>query len=128
MEDIKYHKEHTWVEIEGEKAIVGITNYAQESLGDIVHIDLPEVEEEVEANTELAEIVSTKATLSIISPVSGKIIEVNEELRETPEIINEDPHGMGWIAVIKIDNTTELSDLMDVSDYERYLEKKIKLR
>lgn len=128
MEDIKYHKEHTWVEIEGEKAIVGITNYAQESLGDIVHIDLPEVEEEVEANTELAEIVSTKATLSIISPVSGKIIEVNEELIETPEIINEDPHGMGWIAVIKIDNTTELSDLMDVSDYERYLEKKIKLR
>jgi len=128
MEDIKYHKEHTWVEIEGEKAIVGITNYAQESLGDIVYIDLPEVEEEVEANTELAEIVSTKATLSVISPVSGKIIEVNEGLIETPEIINEDPHGMGWIAVIKIDNTTELNDLMDVSDYERYLEKEIKLR
>lgn len=128
MEDIKYHKGHTWVKITDEKAVVGITNYAQESLGDIVYIDLPEVDEDVEADTGLAEIVSTKATLSVISPVSGTIIEVNEELSEAPEIINEDPYGRGWIAVIRIDNSIELGDLMDASEYEGYLEDEMKLR
>jgi len=121
-ENLKYHKEHTWVRVSGKRATVGITDHAQEALGDIVYIDLPEVDSTVEANTEFAEIESTKATSSVISPVSGTVIEVNEDLAESPEVINEDPYGKGWIAVIEMDNESELEDLMDASEYENYLE------
>jgi glycine cleavage system H protein len=125
-EDLKYHKEHTWVRVSGKKATIGITDYAQNALGDIVYIDLPEIDSTVEANTEMAEIESTKATSAVIAPVSGTIIEVNEKLEDAPEIINEDPYGKGWIAVIEMDNESELDDLMDVDDYERYLEEEAK--
>jgi glycine cleavage system H protein len=127
-ENIKYHKEHTWVRVSGKKATIGITNYAQESLGDIVYIDLPELETTVEANTELTEIESTKTTSSVISPVSGIVTEVNEELSDTPEIINEDPYGKGWIAVLNMDDDSELDDLMDASEYNTYLEEEAKLK
>lgn len=125
-DDIKYHKEHTWVKVSGKKATVGITDYAQDALGDIVYIDLPEVDTTVEANTEMSEIESTKATSAVIAPVSGTIIEVNEKLADSPEIINEDPYGKGWIAVIEMDNESEVDDLMDVEDYERYIEEEAK--
>lgn len=125
-DDIKYHKEHTWVKISGKKGTIGITDYAQDALGDIVYIDLPEVDISVEANSEISEIESTKATSSVISPVSGKVIEVNEELSESPEIINEDPYGKGWIAILEIDNSSELDDLMDASEYEKYVEEEAK--
>jgi glycine cleavage system H protein len=125
-EDLKYHREHTWVKVSGKKATIGITDYAQDALGDIVYIDLPEVDSTVEANTEMAEIESTKATSAVIAPVSGTVIEVNEKLEDSPEIINEDPYGKGWIAVIEMDNESELNDLMDVDDYERYLEEEAK--
>ena len=101
-EDLKYHKEHTWVRVSGKKATIGITDYAQDALGDIVYIDLPETDTTIEANSELAEIESTKATSSVISPVSGAVIEVNDDLSESPEVINEEPYGKGWIAVIEI--------------------------
>ncbi len=127
-ENIKYHKEHTWVRVSGKKATIGITNYAQESLGDIVYIDLPELETAVEANTELTEIESTKTTSSVISPVSGIVTEVNEELSNTPEIINEDPYGKGWIAILNMDDDSELDDLMDASEYSTYLEEEAKLK
>ncbi len=121
-ENLRYHKEHTWVKVSGKRATVGITDHAQEALGDIVYIDLPEVDATIEANSEFAEIESTKATSSVIAPVSGTVIEVNEDLAESPEIINEDPYGKGWIAVIEMDNESELDDLMDASEYENYLE------
>jgi len=127
-ENIKYHKEHTWVKISGKKATIGITNYAQESLGDIVYIDLPEQDTSVEANTELSEIESTKTTSSVISPVSGTVMQVNEDLAETPEIINEDPYGKGWIAVLEIEDESQADSLMDVSEYEKYLEEEVKLK
>ncbi len=127
-ENIKYHKEHTWVKISGKKATIGITNYAQESLGDIVYIDLPEQDTSVEANTELSEIESTKTTSSVISPGSGTVMEVNEDLAETPEIINEDPYGKGWIAVLEIEDESQADSLMDVSEYEKYLEEEAKLK
>lgn len=127
-ENIKYHKEHTWVKISGKKATIGITNYAQESLGDIVYIDLPEQDTSVEANTELSEIESTKTTSSVISPVSGTVMQVNEDLAETPEIINEDPYGKGWIAVLEIEDESQADGLMDVSEYEKYLEEEAKLK
>lgn len=121
-ENLKYHREHTWVKVSGKRATIGITDHAQEALGDIVYIDLPEVDSTVEANSEFAEIESTKATSSVIAPVSGTVIEVNEDLAESPEIINEDPYGKGWIAIIEMDNESELEDLMDASVYENYLE------
>lgn len=125
-EDIKYHKEHTWVRVSGKKATIGITDYAQDALGDIVYIDLPEAETAVEANTEMSEIESTKATSAVIAPVSGTIIEVNEKLADAPEIINEDPYDKGWIAVVEMDNEEELDELMDSSDYEKYIEEEAK--
>jgi glycine cleavage system H protein len=125
-DNIKYHKEHTWVKVSGRKGTIGITDYAQDSLGDIVYIDLPEVDISVEANSEISEIESTKATSSVISPVSGKIIEVNEDLSESPEIMNEDPYGKGWIAVLELENPSEIDDLMDESEYEKYVEEEAK--
>jgi glycine cleavage system H protein len=125
-DDLKYHKEHTWVRVNGKKATVGITDYAQDALGDIVYIDLPEVDATVEAGTEMSEIESTKATSAVIAPVSGTIIEVNEKLADAPEIINEEPYGKGWIAIIEMENDAELDDLMDAGDYERYTEEEAK--
>jgi glycine cleavage system H protein len=121
-EDFRFHKEHTWARVSGKKATIGITDYAQESLGDIVYIDLPETDIEVTANTELTEIESTKATSTVIAPVSGTVIEVNEKLADSPEIINEDPYGKGWIAIIKMDNPVEVDDLMDSEEYDAYVE------
>ena len=126
-ENLRYHKDHTWVRVSGNKATIGITNYAQETLGEIIYIDLPELEITVEANTELTEIESTRTTSAVISPISGSVIEVNEDLAETPELINEDPHGKGWISVLEIEDKSELDDLMDFSEYEKYLEE-VKLK
>jgi glycine cleavage system H protein len=125
-DDLKYHKEHTWVKLSGKKATIGITDYAQHALGDIVYIDLPEVDMDFEVNNEIGEIESTKATSSIIAPLSGRVVEANEDLSESPEIINEDPYGKGWIAVVEIDDISELDDLMDASEYEKYIEEEAK--
>jgi glycine cleavage system H protein len=125
-DDVKYHKEHTWVRIAGNKGTIGITDYAQDALGDIVYIDLPEVGSSTDADREVSEIESTKATSSVISPVSGKIVKVNEDLSESPEVINEDPYGKGWVAVIELDNPSEVDDLMDASDYDKYIEEESK--
>ncbi|OHE56345.1 MAG: glycine cleavage system protein H [Thermodesulfovibrio sp. RBG_19FT_COMBO_41_18] len=125
-DDLKYHKEHTWIKVSGRKATVGITDYAQNALGDIVYIDLPEVDMDFEINSEIGEIESTKATSSIIAPLTGRVIEVNEDLSESPEIINEDPYGKGWIAILEIDDISELDDMMDSSEYEKYVEEEAK--
>lgn len=125
-DDLKYHKEHTWVRISGKRGTIGITDYAQDALGDIVYIDLPEADASIEANSEFSEIESTKATSSVISPVSGKITKVNEELSESPEIMNEDPYGKGWVAVVELENPEEVDDLMDSSEYEKYVEEESK--
>jgi glycine cleavage system H protein len=121
-EDLKYHKEHAWVRVSGKKATMGITDYAQEALGDIVYIDLPEVDIHVEAGTEMSEIESTKTSSPVIAPVSGTIVSVNDKLADNPEIINEDPYGKGWIAVIEIDDAAEIDELMDAADYEQHIE------
>ncbi len=121
-EELKYHKEHTWVRVSGKKAVIGITDYAQQQLGDIVYIDLPEIDSEIEANTEMAEIESTKATSSVIAPVTGVVIEVNEDLAESPELINEDPYGKGWIAKVELEDASELDELMDAGEYASFIE------
>ncbi len=125
-EDLKYHREHTWVKVSGRRATIGITDYAQDALGDIVYIDLPDTDSHVAVNTELGEIESTKATSAIIAPVSGTIVDINEKLSDSPEIINEDPFGNGWIVVIDMEDATELDELMDADEYERYIEEESK--
>ena len=120
-EDIKYHREHSWVRVEGKRAIIGITDYAQHQLGDIVYVDLPEVETDIDADSELSEIESTKSTSPVISPVSGKVAEINEDLADSPEIINEDPYGNGWLAVLEMSDPSEANDLMSKSEYEHFL-------
>ncbi len=124
-EDLKYHKDHMWVKTKGKRAKIGITYYAQEQLGDIVYIELPEVGSEVDANSVIGEIESTKTTDTIEAPVSGKIVEINEELEDMPEVINEDPYGRGWIAVIEMSNPEELNDLMDSKAYQDYIEESV---
>ncbi len=121
-DDLKYHKDHMWLRSTGTKARIGVTYYAQEQLGDIVYIELPEVGIEVDANAVIGEIESTKTTSTIEAPVSGKIVEVNESIEEAPEIINEDPYGKGWIAVIEMSNPSETSDLMDSKGYQNHIE------
>jgi len=120
--DLKYHKEHSWVKVDGNRATIGITEYAQESLGDIVYMDLPEADAQVEADGEIGEIESTKATSTVISPVTGTIVKVNSELEDSPETINEDPYGKGWIVVVEMDNSSELSNLMDAAEYGKFVE------
>ncbi len=121
-EELKYHKEHSWVKVDGNRAIVGITDYAQESLGDIVYIDLPDTDSPIEADAEIGEIESTKATSSVISPVSGTIVKVNSDLEDAPETINEDPYGKGWICVVEMENSKELGSLMDAEEYAKFVE------
>jgi len=120
-DDIKYHREHTWVRAEGKHATIGITDYAQQQMGDIVYIDLPEIDTEVDADSELSEVESTKATSPVVSPVSGTVTEVNEDLADSPEIINEDPYGNGWLVVLDMGDPSELNDLMSKSEYEKFL-------
>ena len=120
-DDIKYHREHAWVRVEGKRATIGITDYAQQQMGDIVYVDLPETDTEVDADSELSEIESTKATSPVISPVSGTVVEVNEDLADSPEIINEDPYGNGWLVTLELNDPSELNDLMSKLEYEKFL-------
>jgi glycine cleavage system H protein len=120
-DDIKYHREHAWVRLEGKRATIGISDFAQQQLGDIVYVDLPEVDTEIDADSELSEIESTKATSPVVSPVSGTVVEVNEDLADSPEIINEDPYGNGWLVVLELSDPSELNDLMSKAEYEKFL-------
>ncbi len=121
-EDLRYHKDHMWLKVSGNRATIGITYFAQEQLGDIVFVEFPEVGAKVETNAIIGEIESTKTTSTLEAPVSGKIIEVNKGLEEIPDIINEDPYGRGWIAAMEISNPEEVNALMDSMRYRNYIE------
>ena len=120
-QDLRYHKEHEWVRVEGNKATLGISNFAQDALGDVVFIDLPEVGTNLSAEAELGEVESTKATSTIYSPVAGSVVQVNQELEEHPEFLNQDPYGRGWIAVLELSNPDEIDALMTAEQYEAFL-------
>jgi len=119
LEGLKYSKDHEWVKIEGNKAWIGITDYAQHSLGDIVFVEIPEIGAELKKGDVLGVVESVKAASDVYTPVSGKVTEVNEELGENPEKINEDPYG-SWIAVLEISDMSEVEELMDKDEYERF--------
>jgi len=123
-ENLKYSKEHEWVKVDGEVGIVGVTDFAQKQLTDIVFVELPGKGKRVEQNKQMAVIESVKSVSDVFSPVSGEIIDVNEMLKDSPEIINKDPYGEGWIAKIKIKNKAELNNLMSASDYDRFIAEK----
>lgn len=120
-EDLLYTKDHEWVLIEGNTATVGISDYAQEQLGDITFIELPGVGDDVEQFENLASIESVKAASDIFSPISGKIIEVNEDLESKPGLINKDCYDKGWIAKIEISDSDEAGNLMTAEEYEQFL-------
>ena len=121
IEGLLYSKEHQWVKIEEDTAIVGITDYAQEQLGEIIFVELPEKEKEFTANEEMAVIESSKAASDIYSPVAGKITEVNTELEAKPELINQDCYKTGWICKMTITDKKPIENLMDAKQYESYL-------
>lgn len=120
--ELKYSKEHEWVRMNGNIAEVGVTVFAQESLGDVVFVDLPEAGTDVEQFAKFGEIESVKAVSDLFSPVGGKIVEVNSEATERPEAVNEEPYGSGWLIKVEISDTAQLDELMDAATYEATLE------
>ena len=120
-QDLRYHKEHEWVRIEGKRATLGISNFAQDALGDVVFVDLPQVGAKLSAEAELGEVESTKATSTIYSPLSGTVVAINQDLEEHPELLNQDPYGRGWIAVLELSNPSEVDGLMTAEQYEAFL-------
>jgi glycine cleavage system H protein len=123
-EDLKYTEEHEWARIEGDRAVVGITHYAQDALGDIVYVDIPAVGTTVTAGETFGEVESTKSVSDIYSPVSGTIAERNEQLDKSPEIINSDPYGQGWLVVLTLTDASEADRLMDASAYREMVAEK----
>ncbi len=122
MAIVRYTKEHEWIRVEEGGVVVGITEYAQEQLGDIVYVELPEVGATVTQGTEAAVVESVKAASEIYAPVAGEVTEVNQALADSPGTVNTDPMGEGWFFKMKIADPDELARLMDVVDYQEYVE------
>ena len=121
-EDLKYSREHEWVLVEDNTATVGITDYAQEQLGDVVFVELPAVGDKVTKDEAFGVVESVKAVSDVYAPVSGTVLEINDDLPESPDMINEDPYGDGWIVKIEIIDPTDLDDLLDAEAYRQYTE------
>ncbi len=120
-ENLKYTKTHEWIKLEDDMGMVGITDFAQSQMGDIVFVDLPKVGQKVEKEKQCCVVESVKSAFDIYSPVSGEIIEVNTNLSNEPQLINQDAFGKGWIFKIKLTNTSELDTLLSYNDYEEFL-------
>jgi len=120
-EDLKYSKEHEWVLVEGTVATIGITDYAQDQLGDIVFVELPTVGDKVSKEDAFGVVESVKAVSDVYAPISGKVLEVNDDLPENPEMINEDAYGDGWMIKIEMSDLDELNDLMTAAEYEEFV-------
>lgn len=120
-ENLSYTETHEWVRIEGDLAVIGITEFAQNQLSDLTFVELPEVDEEFDANDEVAVLESVKAASDIYTPLSGRIVEINEDLTDAPELVNQSPFDDGWLFKIKISNEAEVNDLMTAKQYEHTL-------
>ena len=118
---LKYSKEHEWVAAEETAATIGITDHAQEQLGEIVYIELPSIGEKVSKDDPFGVVESVKAVSDIYAPVSGTVLEVNEDLAESPEVINEDPYGDGWLIKVRVSDPADLDDLLDNEEYEQMI-------
>ena len=120
-EELRYHPEHDWARIEGTEATFGITWYAQDALGEVVFYESPDMGSEVKKDTAYAEVESVKAVSDVYAPLSGEIVAVNEELTDSPERINEDPYGAGWLVRIRLSDPSEADELMDATAYRELL-------
>lgn len=120
-ENLHYSKDHEWIKVEGDVGIIGITDHAQHSLGDVVYVELPKVGETFEASEAFGSVESVKAVSEVFSPVSGKITEINELLRDEPEKINSDPYGDAWMVRIQVSNKSELDAMLSAAEYEDYI-------
>lgn len=120
-EDLKYSKEHEWVRIAGNIATIGVSDYAQDQLGEIVFVELPDEGEEFEKDDAFGVVESVKSVNDIYSPLSGKVVETNDPVVDSPEIVNEDPYNEGWLVKIEVSDPKELGDLMSAKDYEAYI-------
>ena len=116
--DLRYSKEHEWIRVEGNVGVVGITWFAQDQLGDVVFVEMPEVGRELKQNEQFGVVESVKTVSDLYSPASGKVIEVNSELESSPELINQDPYGEGWILKIELADPAEIENLLDAAAYE----------
>jgi glycine cleavage system H protein len=121
-EELKYHEEHDWARIDGEEATFGITWYAQDALGEVVFFDPPEIGAQVVKDQSYAEVESVKAVSDVFAPLSGEIVAVNEDLADSPERINEDPYGDGWLVRVRLSDASEVDALLDADAYERLVE------
>jgi glycine cleavage system H protein len=119
--DLRYHVEHDWVRVEGDEAVFGITWYAQDALGEVVYWDAPEVGARLTANEPYSEVESVKAVSDVYAPASGEVTEVNSAVSDSPEVLNTDPYGAGWLVRVRLDDPGELDALMDVEAYRAYL-------
>ena len=121
-DDLRYSSDHEWVRVEDGKARIGITDFAQDALGDVVFVDLPEVGSSAAAGASISEVESTKSVSDIYAPVTGTIVEVNADLADAPERLNEDPYGEGWICAIELSDTDEIAGLLDAAAYRALVE------
>ncbi len=121
-EDNLYSKDHEWIFVQNNVGTIGITDYAQHELGDVVYVDLPEVGDTFEANDPLGSVESVKAVSEVFCPVSGEVVEVNSKLEENPELINESPHQNAWMVKIRLSNPEELKELLSAEEYEEYIQ------
>jgi glycine cleavage system H protein len=121
--NLRYHQEHEWARVEGKQAIVGISHFAQDALGDIVFVDLPKAGATVSAGDQIGEVESTKTTSTIYTPVSGTVSKINGDLKDHPEVINSDPYGKGWMVVIDLVDPAEIEKLMTAQQYDDFLKK-----
>lgn len=115
-----YTREHEWIHVEGEICTLGITEYAQQELGEVVFVELPQVGQVFDASDEIGTIESVKAVAEVFTPVAGEIVEVNEQLADDPELLNDDPHGEGWLVKVRVSSDSDLKSLMSAEEYEEY--------
>ncbi len=121
-DNLHYTKDHEWIRVEGETGTIGITDFAQEQLGDVVHVQLPRVGDKFEAHSTFGEIESVKTFSELFAPASGEVLEINEALADTPELVNTEPYGGGWMIKIKLSDSGELDKLLSASEYEDFVE------
>lgn len=123
-DDLYYSKEHLWVRVTGNRGTVGITDFAQQEMGEIIYVELPSEGSPIEQNEVFGSLESSKTVAELYSPISGEIISINKDLDEEPSMINDDPYGKGWLISVELDDPSELEELLSASEYEDFLEKK----
>lgn len=120
--ELRYSEEHEWVKVEGEKARVGITHFAQSELGDIVFVELPQVGDEIQINEPFGSVESVKTVSELYAPISGKVVEVNADLEDSPEFVNESPYEKAWMIVVELTNSSEVDQLLTAEQYDQLIE------